>query len=139
MNVDVNYVSVTYKTGTYIAKIVETSPPRTLVEIAAVVEHPLQGDLHHPFEPDVPLFHERRAAANREKVWVPSAFVERYEGEVPEYDESLRRAWGELARSTARMIETSEDPRTGMRRPGIAEWAEKAMAHLRQLHKDYWG
>ncbi|PYI55867.1 sporulation phosphorelay system protein KapB [Paenibacillus flagellatus] len=130
-----SYVKVEYKSGAYIAKTVEHAPPRTLVEIAAVVRHPLQGDLHHPYEADVPLFHERKASAHREKVWVPSSSVEPYEGEVPSYGESLRAAWEEMVRSMSKLAEGGE---AGGGRDA-ARWAARSLETLRVLEKDYWG
>ncbi|GAA3404562.1 sporulation phosphorelay system protein KapB [Paenibacillus hodogayensis] len=136
MSSNETYVRIEHKTGAYIAKTVETSPPRTLVEIVGVERHPLQGDLHHPYDPDVPLFHERRASAYREKVWVPTNAAKPYEGDIPPYAESLRRAWEELVQETGRLAE-GEDAHEGG--PGLKEWARKALHNLRQLEKDYWG
>lgn len=124
------YWIVEYKSGAYIAKTVEQAPPRILVEMAAVVRHPLQGDLHHPYEADVPMFHERRAASHREKVWVPKSAVEKYDGPVPTYDESLRQAWEQLVQSMNKVVNSD---------PNKAEWAEKSLEKLMQLEKDYWG
>ncbi|MEF3301606.1 sporulation phosphorelay system protein KapB [Paenibacillus sp. GYB003] len=134
-----DYVTVDYKTGVYIAKIVEAAPARTLVEIAAVIRHPLQGDLHRPYEPDVPMFHERRAAAHREKVWVPSSSVERYEGGVPDYGGSLRQALDDAMRAMTGLAEGEGDSAGANDRPGLSKWAERALANLRRLERDYFG
>lgn len=114
-------VKAEYKTGLYAGTIVDIAPPRALVEIAAVIKHPQQGDLHHPFEPDVPLFHQRRASAFREKVWVPLAQLEPYSGPIPDYEESLRTALEAEIRLLQRMI----------------RWAERSLAELEALRNDY--
>ncbi|RKN84162.1 sporulation phosphorelay system protein KapB [Paenibacillus ginsengarvi] len=137
MNVN-DYVTVEYKTGAYIAKVVETAPPRALVEITAVLKHPQQGDLHHPFQADVPLFHERRAAASREKVWVLSSTVKAYNGSVPAYDESLRAAWEEMVRSLERLAQPDQGQEKNDGGSDLALWAERALLNMRQLQKDYW-
>jgi kinase-associated protein B len=138
MNPNESYVTIEHRSGAYIAKAIEQSQSRLLVEITAVVRHPLQGDLHHPYEADVPLFHERRAASNREKVWVPASSVEAYAGPVPSYEESLRVAWEEMVASTSKMAAADQSDEVE-RRPGLAKWAERSMEKLRELEKDYWG
>ncbi|WP_029625977.1 sporulation phosphorelay system protein KapB, partial [Streptococcus sobrinus] len=50
-----------YKTGKYIGEITNIRPQFYLVKILAVINHPVQGDLHNPRQADVPFFHERRA------------------------------------------------------------------------------
>lgn len=135
MNDSNAYVRIEHKSGAYVAKIVDRSPPRTLVEIVAVLRHPLQGDLHHPYEPDVPLFHERRASAQREKVWVPSASLEAYDGDAPAYDDSLRQAWERHREELRKLVEAADDGA----RPGLRRWAEQALVQMRRLERDYWG
>lgn len=85
-------VTAKVRTGVYIGEIVERYDPRLVVKILAVVKHPEQGDLHHPYNPDVPMFHERRALAYTEKTTVLPKDVEYYEGELPDYKESLLQA-----------------------------------------------
>jgi len=85
-------VTAKVRTGIYIGEIVERYDPRLVVKILAVVKHPEQGDLHHPYNPDVPMFHERRALAYTEKTTVLPKDVEYYEGELPDYKESLLQA-----------------------------------------------
>ncbi|THF72835.1 sporulation phosphorelay system protein KapB [Cohnella fermenti] len=85
-------VRAAYKTGEYIGELVESDGRRTLVQVLAVLAHPKQGDLHHPNDPDTPMFHERPASAYREKVWVPAGAVQPYSGPIPEYKESLLAA-----------------------------------------------
>ena len=84
-----------YKSGTYIGTLTEfaSRSNRAVVMIQAVLEHPLQGDLHHPYATDVPLFHERKASAFGEQVLVPLGQLEAFDGEVPEYTLSLRHAY----------------------------------------------
>ncbi|MGV3489360.1 MAG: sporulation phosphorelay system protein KapB, partial [Tuberibacillus sp.] len=83
-------VTVKSKTGEYIAKLLEYRDEKyAVVEILAVLKHPTQGDLHYPNEVNVPLFHQRKAHAFHEKVVVNNNAIDRYEGEVPDYEPSL--------------------------------------------------
>ena len=86
---------IPYKSGTYVGKYMERSAnsPRAVVMILAVLEHPMQGDLHHPYETEVPLFHERKASAYQEQVLVPIGTMRAYEGEMPDYSASLRSSF----------------------------------------------
>ncbi|WP_127584496.1 sporulation phosphorelay system protein KapB [Paenibacillus koleovorans] len=115
------HVLVEYKTGQYIGQLLEWSPPRALVQIAAVVKHPDQGDLHRPLETEVALFHQRRALSHREKTWIPVQSVHPYRGTVPEYTDSLRQA-----------LEAEQRHLEKTRR-----WAERSLEELAQLQKDY--
>lgn len=85
-------VTTKVRTGVYIGEVYELYGSRLVVKILAVIKHPEQGDLHHPQDPDVPLFHERRALAYTEKTTVLLKDVERYNGEVPDYKQSLVKA-----------------------------------------------
>jgi len=85
-------VQVKVRTGIYIGEIYEIYSPRLVVKILAVVKHPEQGDLHHPYDPDVPLFHERRALSFTEKTTVLPRDVQSYAGVVPDYKQSLLHA-----------------------------------------------
>lgn len=114
-------VLVEYKTGQYIGELLEWAPPRALVQIAAVVKHPEQGDLHRPMETEVSLFHQRRALSFREKTWIPQQAVHPYRGTVPEYMESLRQAID----SEIRLLERTQ------------KWAERSLVEFASLRKDY--
>lgn len=133
MNEAVQYWTVEHRSGTYIARTVELASPRLLVEICAVVRHPLQGDLHHPYQPDVALFHERRAASRREKVWVPRSAATPHEGAVPDYDASLRKAWQEQVDEMKRLIESK-----AAADPELARWAALSLEKLDGLRDEYW-
>lgn len=111
-----------YKTGKYIAEIVERKPPQVLIKVLAVLKHPTQGDLHHPKRTDVPFFHQRRALSYGEKAWVRENAVKRYDGEIPDYRSSLKRALEE------KMSALKEDD---------SAWAAKSLALLKDLEKDY--
>jgi kinase-associated protein B len=113
-------VRVTYKTGEYIAEVLETHEAKLLVKIAAVVTYPTQGDLHNPYEVDVPLFHQRRALSYQEKIMVLSQTVRPYHGDVPEYKLSLQQA-----------LQTEIDKLQKM-----VKWAERSLAELEQLRKE---
>ena len=93
-----DYCRVDYKSGTYVARFVEkaANSPRAVVQIVAVLEHPYQGDLHNPYETNVPLFHERKAAAFGEQVLIPLGLLERYDGAIPDYHDSLQQAYKQL-------------------------------------------
>lgn len=84
------------KTGIYIGEITAIKEKDYLVRVLAVVKHPMQGDLHHPKEADVPFFHERKALAFREQTNVPKNMVKPYEGEIPNYEASLKEAYERL-------------------------------------------
>ena len=111
-----------YKTGKYIGEITELKPERYVVKILAVLKHPTQGDLHQPKTADVPLFHQRRALGHREKTNIPSVYVKKYEGTVPEYKDSLRLAIQE------EMAALQNDD---------SDWARKCMEALNSLEEDY--
>lgn len=82
----------------------------------------MQGDLHNVKQADVPFFHERRALAFREQTNIPEQMVKKYEGEIPDYTESLK-----LALET-QMNSFSEDD---------SPFAERSLETLEQLMKDY--
>lgn len=115
-------VRFTYKTGTYAGRVAETGSPRCVVETLAVLRHPDQGDLHHPYDPDVPMFHERRALSHREKALVLLRDMEPFRGSgIPDYKESLaaavRLSLGELER--------------------LERWSARARETLQDVAKDY--
>jgi kinase-associated protein B len=114
-------VAIRYKTGEYIGEVVETPGPRTLVKVLAVLKHPEQGDLHNPYDPDVPMFHERRALSYTEKVNVVPGDIRPYAGEIPTYKESLDRAL------QAEMAALDR----------LKRWAERCLGQLEQLSREY--
>lgn len=116
-------VIATYKTGEYICRYIEERHGRNaLVEVLAVRRHPTQGDLHNPNEVDVALFHQRKALSFREKAVVHQAGLVPFEGEVPDYKDSLRQALQEKIEK----LQTRED-----------EWAAQSIDQLRDLERDY--
>lgn len=123
-DLQINDVVVTrYKTGKYIGKIIDwRGEDKAIVEVLAVLEHPKQGDLHNPNQVDVMLFHQRKALAHHEKAVVNTHSLKLYTEEVPEYDESLRKV---LDRN---IIDLKEEG---------SVYAEKALAHLLDLKKEY--
>lgn len=80
------------KTGKYIGEITGIYPDHYVVRTLAVLKHPMQGDLHHPKETDVAFFHERKALAYREQSNIPLKMVKTYEGDVPNYNDSLKQS-----------------------------------------------
>lgn len=111
-----------YKSGQYIAEISELQPEKATVSVLAVRKHPLQGDLHRPYQADVGLFHQRKALAFREKVVLPLAALQPYEGAVPDYADSLRQA-------------VQREKEALQQQQGA--WAERALAELRKLEAEY--
>ena len=89
-------VTALYKTGKYIGEVTDSRPGAYVVKILAVLKHPRQGDLHNPKDVDVPLFHERKALAFRERANIPEKMVKPYEGDIPDYNQSLISAYHEL-------------------------------------------
>lgn len=85
-------VKATYNSGVYIGEVLEDKQNFFLVKVLAVVEHPTQGDLHHRGQVDGVAFHERKALAYGEKTNVRKRFLEKYEGDIPDYVESLKQA-----------------------------------------------
>lgn len=81
-----------YKTGKYIGEVTNSRPRSYVVKVLAVLKHPVQGDLHNVKQADVPFFHERRALAFREQTNIPEQMVKKYEGEIPDYTDSLKLA-----------------------------------------------
>ncbi|MFC5652908.1 kinase-associated lipoprotein B [Paenibacillus solisilvae] len=114
-------VVIRYKTGEYVGEVMEAGTPRSLVKVLAVLKHPEQGDLHNPYNPDVPMFHERRALSYTEKTNIPAGDMEPYHGEIPDYKESLKHA---LAADIAELDR-------------LKRWAERGLGQLEQLHKEY--
>ncbi|MCU4991807.1 kinase-associated lipoprotein B [Bacillus cereus] len=111
-----------YKTGKYIGEVTNSRPGSYVVKVLAVLKHPVQGDLHNVKQADVPFFHERRALAFREQTNIPEQMVKKYEGEIPEYTDSLK-----LALET-QMNSFSEDD---------SPFAVRSLETLEQLKKDY--
>ncbi|GIN74891.1 kinase [Bacillus sp. J14TS2] len=95
------------KTGKYIGKITALHEDQYTVQILAVLNHPRQGDLHNPLQADVPFFHERKALAYREQTNVPIRIVKPFEGDIPDYKDSLKAAYSRLKES---LEAESEDP-----------------------------
>lgn len=114
-------VRASYKTGIYLGEVVELSAMRAAVRVLAVLKHPAQGDLHQAHRTSMPLFYQRRALSFREIALMPLPTVTLYEGSIPEYRESLQKA----LRFEISDLEQKK------------EFAEKSLAHLRELEEDY--
>ncbi len=111
-----------YKTGKYIGVITDIRQMHYLVQVKAVIKHPQQGDLHNPKQADVHIFHERRALAFNEQTNVPKQMVKYFEGEIPEYRQSLKHA-------VTTMKQELEEMNT--------EWAKQSLNRLHVLEKEY--
>jgi kinase-associated protein B len=116
-----DHVRAEVRSGQYIGELIEINGPRALVKVLAVLKHPEQGDLHNPYNPDVPMFHERRALSYTEKTTVLMRDVKRFTGSIPEYGASLRTA--------------AEAEIAGLDR--LHRWAAKGLEQMQQLLKEY--
>ena len=117
-----NKVTAHYKTGKYIGEITDIRPEHILVKVLAVAKHPMQGDLHHPKDADVPFFHERKALSYREQANIPKKMVKPFEEEVPDYQSSLKEAVNNLK------AELTNDS---------SQWAIQSLKNIEVLEKDY--
>lgn len=117
-----NKVTAHYKTGKYIGEITDIRPEHILVKVLAVAKHPMQGDLHHPKDADVPFFHERKALSYREQANIPKKMVKPFEEEVPDYQASLKEAVNNLK------TELTNDS---------SQWAIQSLKNIEALEKDY--
>ena len=115
-------VTAIYKTGQYYGEITRELENHFTVRVLAVKKHPMQGDLHHPKEADVPFFHERKALAYHEQANVPKPMVKPYSESIPDYRESLSQALSSLIES----LEKENTP-----------FAQKSLACLINLKKEY--
>ncbi len=115
-------VTAIYKTGKYIGEITDIRSQHYLVRVLAVLKHPIQGDLHHPKEANVAIFHERKALAYREQANIPKQMVKVFSEEVPDYSQSLREAIGKMKAE----LEAAESP-----------WGERSLNILASLEKEY--
>ena len=111
-----------YKTGKYIGELTEERAQHYLVRVLAVINHPMQGDLHNPKDADVQIFHERSALSFREQTNVPKQMVKHYDKEVPDYQESLKEA-----------VEKAKKELT----ENLTPWAEMSLKMYASLEKDY--
>ncbi|PMC40654.1 kinase [Bacillus sp. UMB0899] len=111
-----------YKTGKYIGVITDVRPMHYLVQVKAVIKHPQQGDLHNPKQADVQMFHERRALAFNEQTNVPKQMVRYFEGDIPNYRQSLENAVNTMKQELEEMN---------------TEWAIQSLNRLHVLEKDY--
>jgi kinase-associated protein B len=116
-----DYVKAEVRSGHYVGELIEINGPRGLVKVLAVLKHPEQGDLHHPYNPDVPMFHERRALSFTEKTTVLMRDIKPFTGTVPEYGESLRAA--------------AEAEIAALDR--LHRWTAKGLEQMQQLLKEY--
>lgn len=115
-------VTAIYKTGKYIGEITEERAQHYLVRVLAVLNHPMQGDLHHPRNANADIFHERRALAFREQTNVPKQMVKHFNDEIPDYQESLRAAVDKMKK------ELTES---------ASVWGDKSLEILEGLEKSY--
>ncbi|NJP36386.1 sporulation phosphorelay system protein KapB [Alkalicoccus luteus] len=117
-------VTCTYKTGRYIGRLVDPTPAKTtsVVQILAVLRHPVQGDLHQPGKTEVALFQERKALAFNEKANIPDTHLKPYSGDLPNYNESLIHA-----------VHLFEESLVNENSP----FADASLETLRSLKQDY--
>lgn len=115
-------VTAIYKTGKYIGEVTDSRPGIYVVKILAVLKHPRQGDLHNPKEVDVPLFHERKALAFRERANIPEKMIKPYEGDIPDYNDTLISSFNELKDG----LETED-----------SAFAQKSLETLKGVKREY--
>ncbi|SFE11925.1 kinase-associated protein B [Paenibacillus catalpae] len=109
------------RSGQYIGEIVEVNGPRAVFKVLAVLKHPEQGDLHHPYNPDVAMFHERRALSYTEKTNVPLRDLKPFDGDVPDYNVSLHEAVAAQIAALDRLM----------------RWSARGLELLKELRKEY--
>jgi kinase-associated protein B len=114
-------VKATYKSGEYIGEIVEMTRSKAAVKVLAVLKHPAQGDLHHPYEVDGVMFLQRKALSYQEIALMPQYSLHAFSGEVPEYRESLLAALEEEM-ATCRKL---------------ARWGQRSLEELELLQQEY--
>jgi len=117
------FVKASYKSGEYIGELLEIRETKAVVKILAVLQHPIQGDLHHPFEAEVPFFHQRKALSYQEKALITFRDIVKYELPIPDYESSLSQA--------------IEDQLTWYNQKND-NWARKAIAALEEVRKEYY-
>ncbi|GGC81333.1 kinase-associated lipoprotein B [Thalassobacillus devorans] len=113
-----------YKSGSYIGKITEDRDRFYLVEVLAVEKHPMQGDLHNPGKTEDVFFHERKALSHHEKANISKSAVKAYDGEIPDYEQSLRNAVNRLKERLERKD---------------SAFNQKALDQVTSLEKSYFG
>lgn len=116
------FVTAFYKTGKYYGEITDVRGDNYLVRVLAVGKHPMQGDIHSPKDVDVPFFHERKALSYREQANMPKKMVKPYDGEIPDYTESLKEAVAKLKEE--------------LQKEGT-KWAELSLKNIETLEKEY--
>jgi Kinase associated protein B. len=109
------------RSGQYIGEIIEVNGPRAVFKVLAVLKHPEQGDLHHPYNPDVAMFHERRALSYTEKTNVPLRDLKPFDGDVPDYNVSLQEAVAAQIAALDRLM----------------RWSARGLELLKELRKEY--
>lgn len=114
--------TTTYKTGQYIAEVMERSDDKALVKVLAVLRHPTQGDLHNPGKSENVMFQQRRALAQYEKTWVHPRSLQLYQGTVPDYKDSLAEA-----------LNAEIEKLNGQDN----QWAQRSIEQLKVLKHDY--
>lgn len=106
-----------YKSGKYIGEIADQPGLTKLpVRVLAVLKHPAQVD--------VSMFHQRKALAYQEIAAVPPQVIQPFDGDIPDYEESLEAA---LNKEITK-LEGKQDA-----------YARQALTELSELKKEYFG
>lgn len=95
-------VEAHYNSGIYVGKFIEDRRNFKLIEVLAVLQHPQQGDLHKPGQVEGVAFFDRKALAYKELVNVQRRKVKPYFGDIPNYDQSLHKAYFELVETLSK-------------------------------------
>ncbi|MDG5471806.1 sporulation phosphorelay system protein KapB [Jeotgalibacillus sp. ET6] len=111
-----------YKTGAYIGQITENKGSHAVVQIKEVRKHPKQGDLHHPNETEVPLFHERKALSFNERANIPFTMIKPFDEAPGDYFSSLK--------DSVSALEQELESKSGA-------YEEKSYKALQEVKKEY--
>lgn len=115
-------VTAIYKTGHYYGEVTNELPTAYTVRVLAIKKHPIQGDLHNPKDAEVGFFHERKALAHHEQANIPKKMVKPFDGDMPDYKESLVTAFNDLKAS----LETDD-----------SAYSKRSLECLESLRKEY--
>ncbi|KGX86724.1 kinase-associated lipoprotein B [Pontibacillus litoralis] len=118
-----DYVTAHYKTGKYIGEIAEDRGHVYVVKVLAVLKHPQQGDLHNPGQTENVFFHQRKALSFSEKANVSKSVVKPFNGDIPDYQQSLKQAVDQLKNKLQK----------------DNAFNQKATRQLEQLEQQYFG
>src|SRR5699024_12218889 len=107
----------------YIGEIIEYKGNFELIKILAVVKNPKKSDLHDRGQVEGTAIHERKALAYQEKMNARKRMTKHYDGEVPDYAESLKEA----VEQYKQVLQTEDTP-----------FNQKSLEKIADLEKHYY-